>query len=284
VEDKHVPTSLSEALRSRAIRSSLPKGGTGDIIGIEAIADLAETFSLAGHIIEAEALKLNIIPSRYLRNMDSITTDEQIKLLEASIAQVGLGGLGGTLLEAFVRTGIGRIHAADGDSFEESNLNRQALSSPDNLGHPKAHAAIARTESINPSVTIDAWNEFLTPERLSIFLDGQDLAIDALGGLTTRLALQHAAAEANIPLVTGALAGWTGYVSVVLPGHSGPADIMGLDNAAEEKLGCPAPAVMIMASLMAAEAVKILSGTPSNLNDSMLIIDLKTLSFEKISL
>ena len=116
------------------------------------------------------------------------------------------------------------------------------------------------------------------------FLENCHVAIDALGGLKTRLALQKAAAKADVPLVTGALAGWTGYVSVVMPGQSGPADIMGQNNAAEETLGCPSPAVTLVASLMATETIRILSGFPSSIAGKILIIDLQSFTFETIVL
>lgn len=276
--------SLAESIRACAVNVSLPKGGTGDTIDVDSVATIADEYHIPGHAVEAEALRHTIFPTRYLRNMDGITAADQIKLLKSTIAQVGLGGLGGSLLEIFLRTGIGTIRAADGDDFEGSNLNRQALASMKNLDRPKTEAARERAQSVNPSISLETRNDFLTEQTFPDFIQGTHLAIDALGGLTSRLALQRAAAEAGIPLVTGALAGWTGYVGVVLPGHPGPADIMGQDNAAEEKLGCPSPAVTFMASLMANETVKILTGNQSPLTGSMIIIDLKSLTFETIRL
>lgn len=275
---------LADTVQAHAVPAALPKGGNGFTLDIQAVANIASCFDVMGHVVEAEALKHSIIPTRYLRSMDSISQSDQIRLLESSIAQVGLGGLGGTLLEIFLRTGIGQIRAADGDHFEESNLNRQALSSPEMLNRPKAEAAQIRARAINPSIELDAQHTFLTPETLPRFVTNADLIVDALGGLEMRLALQQAAADANISMVTGALAGWTGYISVVSPGQPGPADIMGQDNGAEEKLGCPAPAVTFYASLMATEAIKILSGQTSLLEGGMLIIDLKSLTFERIAL
>ncbi|RWU05396.1 HesA/MoeB/ThiF family protein [Pseudodesulfovibrio sp. S3] len=238
---------------------------------------------MPGCEIEALALQLGIFPDRYLRNMQSITPAAQIRLLESRVAQVGIGGLGGTLLEHFLRLGVGRIRAADGDVFEASNLNRQALSRISNMGQPKVRAAELMAAEINPSTCLETVNEFLTPESLPLFLEGCDLAVDALGGLTMRRHLQQAASQAGIPLVTGALAGWTGYVGVVMPGQIGPADIMGTNNAAEEELGCPAPAVTFIASLMASETVNILSHT-STLAGKMLVVDLCSQTFETITL
>ncbi len=276
--------SLQETIRNHATRTPLATGHESDSLSIAAIAAIADQFDIPGHLVEAEALKLNVYPSRYRRNMNEISRSDQISLLESSIVQVGLGGLGGSLLEIFLRTGIGRIRAADGDSFEESNLNRQALSSPNNIGVRKAQAAKARAHEINSSVELTVWDTFLDEKSLPDFLDNHSVAIDALGGLTMRRTLQQAAANAGIPLVTGALAGWTGYVGVVMPGQTGPADIMGQNNAAEEKLGCPAAAVTCLASIMATETIKILTGTPSSLVGKIFIIDLKSLNFETIAL
>lgn len=275
---------LIDGIRNHVQLSALPSGREGETLTLEAVKQLSSEFDLPGYSIETEALRNGIYPLRYLRNMNEITPNDQIKLLETSIAQVGLGGLGGNLFEMFIRTGIGRIRAADGDHFEESNLNRQALSSPDNLNLPKAEAAIKRAKAINPSVVVDARNVFLDKTTLPDFLKGCDIAIDALGGLTTRLALQQAATSADIPLITGALAGWTGYVGIVHPGQPGPADIMGQDNAAEEVLGCPSPAVTLIASIMATETIKLLTNASVPDAPSLLIIDLKALSFERITI
>lgn len=272
--------SLDDAIRSKRIANAKNDGFT---LSLAATNELARIFNLPGWKIEAHALKLDIIPTRYLRNMDQIAATAQAKLLESSVAQVGLGGLGGTLFETFLRTGIGRIRAADGDHFEESNLNRQALATPDTLGMPKAAAATQQAKNLNPSVEVDCRNEFLTEATLPDFLSDCDIVIDALGGLKDRHTLQQAAARAGLPMVTGALAGWTGYVSVVMPGRPGPADFMGQNNAAEETLGCPAPAVNFVASLMATEAIKILVNTPKK-HDFMLVIDLNTLTFQEISI
>jgi molybdopterin/thiamine biosynthesis adenylyltransferase len=232
--------------------------------------------------VEIEALKQGVSPLRYLRNQQAISGSDQVRLLESRVGQVGLGGLGGTLLDQFLRAGVGTVRCADGDAFEESNLNRQALSSPDNLGQTKASAARDRAMAINPSVDLEPFETFLAPETLPEFLNGCDVAVDALGGLENRLHLQQAADEAGLPLVTGALAGWSGYVGVVMPGDTGPADIMGRDNGAEETLGCPAPSVAFFASLMAAETLKLITTGRSPLAGKMLVVDMQTMTFETV--
>nr|WP_287410421.1 HesA/MoeB/ThiF family protein [Pseudodesulfovibrio sp.] len=275
---------ILDKIHAYAQSSLLPWGETGTIISNEAISMLAQQNTIPGHVVERQALAKSIYPLRYLRNMQSITIKGQQRLLESTVAQVGLGGLGGNLLEQFLRMGIGTIHAADGDHFEESNLNRQELSTLNTLNQSKAYAAIKRAEKVNPSVEFSATEEFLTVNSLPDFLAGADIVIDALGGLETRLHLQQSAAKAEVPLITGALAGWTGYVSVVIPGEIGPADIMGVNNEAEGILGCPAPSVMLIASLMAAETIKILTDTHPTLQGKMLVVDLASSTFETVTL
>lgn len=275
---------LKEAIRERAAVAPLPWGGQGLTLSIVTVADLARRFGMPGYAVETTALELDIFPTRYLRNGQSIPAASQTKLLQSTIAQIGLGGLGGTLLEQFLRLGIGNIRAADGDTFEETNLNRQALAATTTMNRSKATAALDRAGELNPSVHMEATDRFLDSEDFPTFLQGCDLAVDALGGLASRLSLQQAAKNANIPMITGALAGWTGYVSVVMPGAPGPADFMGQDNGAEESLGCPAPTVTAMASIMASETVKLLTGVSSNLTGKLLIIDLLTPSFDLVTL
>jgi molybdopterin/thiamine biosynthesis adenylyltransferase len=275
---------LLEAIHSRAAAMKLPFGGNGLTLENVDIADLANEYSIPGHIVEATALKAGIYPLRYVRNMNSITPEGQHRLLGSSIALVGLGGLGGSLLDHFLRSGVGTLRCADGDRFETSNLNRQSLCTNNNLSSGKTDAALRRAAEVNPSVTIETTQSFLDKTSMPSFTQGVDVVVDALGGLKNRLALQKAAATNNIPMVTGALAGWTGYVSVVLPGKKGPADIMGENNSAEETLGCPAPAVSFIASLMANEIMRLLIHQTSPLTSAMLIVDLKKLSFEKVTL
>lgn len=274
---------LKDGILAAAHPGSLPWGGTGLVLDVEQVADLAARHDVPGCEIEALALELDVTPTRYLRNRQSVSPKDQILLLRSRVAQVGLGGLGGALLEQLLRLGVGTLRTADGDIFEASNLNRQSLSTLSGLGRGKTRAAKLRAAEINPSATLETRPEFLTPETLPKFLEGCTVVVDALGGLTMRGHLQKAAAAASIPLVTGALAGWTGYVAVVMPGQIGPADLMGTDNGGEELLGCPAPAVNLAASLMASEVFNILTGQPT-LAGKMLVTDLRSHTFETVSL
>ena len=77
---------------------------------------------------------LDAIPERYWRNARFLSRTDQEKLLQAHVVIIGLGGLGGTVLEELLRLGIGTITGVDMDVFELSNLNRQLLATEENIG------------------------------------------------------------------------------------------------------------------------------------------------------
>ncbi len=72
---------------------------------------------------EILALEHDIVPERYIRNMNALSIKDQITLLQSRVCIVGLGGLGGTVVETLARIGVGAMTVVDGDVFDESNLN-----------------------------------------------------------------------------------------------------------------------------------------------------------------
>ena len=155
---------------------------------------------------------------RYIRNLGALTEDECARLRTKTVFVAGCGGLGGYLIEMLLRLGVGTIRAADGDTFEASNLNRQLLSSPSALGQPKAAAAAARAALVNPDVRFVPIPEFVTEENASELIRGCDAVLDALDNIGARRILARACAKENIPLIHGAICGWSAQVAVVMPG------------------------------------------------------------------
>ena len=277
---------LRRAIEGLALEQPYPDGRPGRFLPGPAVATLCGEFDLPPRHVEIAALRAGVCPLRYARNLRAFSMDEQARLLASRAALVGLGGLGGGLLENLVRAGVGSIRAADGDAFEETNLNRQLLSSCDALGAPKAVIAAARAEAVNPSVDFTAHAGFLDEAGMFALFDGADAAVDALGGLKDRPALAAAARRRNLPLVTGAVAGYTAIVATVRPGDSSPLEIFGGSGggaAAEDVLGCPSPAVMAVAALMSAEVVRLLAGRPPALAGKALVIDLETMRFDTVT-
>ncbi|NDY55797.1 HesA/MoeB/ThiF family protein [Desulfovibrio sulfodismutans] len=276
---------LPDAIASRAVPATLPDGTPVRVLSGSQATALARAFALPVREVDANALDAGILPGRYLRNFTAYSVAEQARLLRSTAALVGLGGLGGTVLEILARTGVGTIVAADGDRFEESNLNRQLLAEDARLDRPKAEAALARAAAINPTATVTAQAAFLDAAGMAACLAGAQVAVDALGGLTDRPVLARAAAARGLALVTAAVAGDTGYVATVLPGGPALWDILGgAADPAENALGCQAAGVTVAAGLQAAEALRILAGRPPRLAGKLLVVDLSDMTFETVSL
>ena len=156
---------------------------------------------------------------RYIRNLGSLTERECALLRTKTVFVAGCGGLGGYLIEMLLRLGVGTIRAADGDAFEVSNLNRQLLSSPSALGRAKAEAAAERAALVNPDVRFVAIGEFVTEENAAELIRGCDAVLDALDNIGARRILARACAEEGIPLIHGAICGWSAQAAVVMPGE-----------------------------------------------------------------
>ena len=86
--------------------------------------------------------------NRYLRNKNLISHEEQVKLSQMKVAVLGCGGLGGYVIEMLARLGVGKLILVDFDTFDESNLNRQLISTEKNLGSSKVEEAIKRIKLI----------------------------------------------------------------------------------------------------------------------------------------
>jgi molybdopterin/thiamine biosynthesis adenylyltransferase len=264
-----------------ALASAQEEGGSAPSVSGISSADLEEIsckYNLPLLDLEIRALELGIVPVRYLRNLQGFSLQEQLRLLRSSLVLVGLGGLGGVLLELLSRLGVGRIKAADGDFFAEHNLNRQLLCNMSSLGESKAEAASSRCELVNPAVQLDVVPYYLQSDDYQELLQDQDLVLDALGGLEVRRILHDQASRAGLPLVSAALAGEMGYVSTIFPGDPGPLPFWQGATGAEESLGCLAHAVFAVASAQCAEAAHILCGREPRLRGSMALLDLSDFS------
>lgn len=232
------------------------------------------------------ALENKVIPERYLRNFSSLNIDDQTRLAGSRVLLIGLGGLGGYILEILGRSGAGTFILADGDHFEESNLNRQILGTADNPAESKVWAARTRLEKINPFCRCRIISTFLTRDDLPELMTNSDLVIDALGGIAFRSVLLEEASRAGIPLITGFVAGTTGLASAVYPGGKSPSAFWQgkKDEGAENRLGNMASIVSLIASVQAAEAIKILTSKISGLANRVFLADFESLTFELLEL
>jgi molybdopterin/thiamine biosynthesis adenylyltransferase len=241
------------------------------------LARLAQEFGLPRREVEIAAMESGVLPQRYLRNYGTLGIEGQLALARAHVAVIGLGGLGGFVVEGLARMGIGRLTLVDGDVFFDHNLNRQLLSSEALLGTPKADAAAERVRQINGAIDVTAHAVYASEANLDELLAGVDVVVDALDRLPIRLTLQSVAARLNLPMVHGAIAGTMGQVLTILPGDPGLKALYGEgpvpNQGAEVELGTPAPSPMMVAAWQVHETVKLLVGKGELLRGRMLLMD-----------
>ncbi|MDD9304546.1 MAG: HesA/MoeB/ThiF family protein [Desulfobacter sp.] len=228
---------------------------------------------------------------RYLRNFNSLSLADQNRLKTSHVAVIGLGGLGGTVCELLARIGVECLTLVDGDRFNSTNLNRQVLSREDNLGCFKADEAKKRIEKINSSVKIGIHKVFAGPENIQALIRDADLVMDCLDTISDRFVLELAAQKGKKPLVSGAIAGGTGQVTVIFPQDRGfeliygsPASIDASKKGIETQVGNLSYCACFIASLQVSEAVKILIGKGEVLRNKLLIADLWTHTLEVMDL
>ncbi|MCP4340243.1 MAG: HesA/MoeB/ThiF family protein [Desulfobulbaceae bacterium] len=251
--------------------------------------EIVEKTGLSLRTVEDAALEAGIVPERYCRNQKSLSNTDQLRLLRSHVAIIGLGGLGGAVTEILARIGIGQMTLVDGDCFDESNLNRQLLSSPANIGKSKAETAKFRVSEINPAVEVHAVPEFFKPENGQAILHGAQLAIDCLDTITDRFILEENCKKSAIPLISAAIGGSSGQATVIFPQDPGLKDIYGSPGKAPQKgieaaAGTLPFAAVYMAAIECSEVTTILLGKPPELRNKLLLTEISDHTIELFSL
>jgi molybdopterin-synthase adenylyltransferase len=198
---------------------------------------------------------------------------------------VGCGGLGGYVVEMLGRLGIGHITAVDGDVFEESNFNRQILSDETSIGISKANKAVERMSIVNSNIVVKSVFKRLTLDNGREIISGHDVVIDALDNIESRLNLQQLCEEEQIPLIHGAIAGWYGQVTTILPGdktlnliYKNATSNKGI----EKDLGNPSFTPAHIASIQVSECLKLLLGKEQLLRNKVLFINMLDLEYDVV--
>ena len=139
-----------------------------------------------------------------LSRLELITTKEKIeKIKEKNILLIGLGGVGGYTFETLVRSGIESITIVDGDTFEESNLNRQLLSLKSTINKNKTDVAEARAKEINENIKIKKITQVLTKENINeINFKEYDYVIDACDTLEIKKQIIKICTKNNIKFIS----------------------------------------------------------------------------------
>lgn len=210
------------------------------------------------------------------------TQSGQENLKKARILVAGAGGLGSAILTYLAVAGVGEIRVIDGDIVELSNLNRQVLHSDKDIGRSKVDSAKEKLEALNPDISVEAIKEIITKDNV-FELVGDYPIVDAMDNLPTRLLLNRVAVKKNLPLFHGAVYGFEGRATTVIPGKTaclrclyqgvipGKTPVVGVTPAV---IGC----------IQATEVIKYILGTGELLADRLLIYDGLSMRFSEVKL
>lgn len=148
------------------------------------------------------------MPDRFSRTQLLLGTAAMERLTHARVAVFGVGGVGGYVVEALARSGIGALDLIDNDTVSESNINRQIIALSDTIGRDKVTVAAERVHQINPACVVRPHKTFFLPETAAQFDFSQyDYVVDAIDTVAGKLALVEAAQAVGTPILCAMGAG-----------------------------------------------------------------------------
>jgi molybdopterin-synthase adenylyltransferase len=223
------------------------------------------------------------VPARYSRQVlfEEIGAEGQSRLMASKAVLVGCGALGTVQASLLVRAGVGTLRIIDRDFVEESNLQRQILFDEEDVRAllPKAAAAEKKLRATNSLVRVEGVVEDLNASTIGRLLDGFDLILDATDNFDARFLLNDYSVKTGTPWIYGACVASYGLTFPILPGETAclrcvfeSAPPPGLSPTCDTA-GVLGPIVGIIASLQAAEALKILTGRRERVSRKMAVID-----------
>ncbi|MDG1470790.1 MAG: molybdopterin-synthase adenylyltransferase MoeB [Ascidiaceihabitans sp.] len=220
--------------------------------------------------------------NRYARHivMREVGGPGQKALKQAKVLVIGAGGLGAPALQYLAAAGVGTIGVVDDDVVENANLQRQVIHRDQDIGMPKVFSAQAAMIAQNPHVTVRPYHRRLGADDARELIADYDLVLDGCDNFETRYLVNKACVELGKPLISGALTQWEGQLSVFDPKNASPCYKCIFPQAPAPELapscaeaGVIGPLPGVIGSMMAIEAIKVLTGAGTPLRGELLIYD-----------
>ncbi len=218
---------------------------------------------------------------RYSRHLllPEVGMEGQQKLLDAKVLLLGAGGLGSPAALYLAAAGVGTLGIVDDDDVDVSNLQRQVIHSTDRVGVAKVDSAEQTIHALNPDVNVRKYPVRLGAENIMDILPGYDVVVDGLDNFPTRYLLNDATVRLQIPVVSAAILGFEGQLSVFKP-YDGPCYrcLFPVPPPAELAPSCGANGVLgvlpgTMGLLQATEVIKLILGEGEPLIGRLLMYD-----------
>ena len=204
----------------------------------------------------------------------------QRRIKDSKVLIIGAGGLGAPIIQYLAASGVGTIGIIDHDKVSLSNLQRQVIYLTNQVGEQKVFSAVDAIYKLNSNVNVRPYNRRLNSEIAEEIFSEYDVIVDGTDNFETRYIANAAAMRTKKPLVSGALSQWEGQVSVFAPHQGGPCYACVFPTPPKDGLaltcsegGVFSPLPGVVGSVMAVEALKILSQSGETLLGQMFIYD-----------
>jgi molybdopterin/thiamine biosynthesis adenylyltransferase/rhodanese-related sulfurtransferase len=296
---KHVPRSYLESRIEGAVpdrsqhlilycasgnRSAYAARTLLDDLGYEHVESMTGGITLwkdRGYEVEVPRTLTAEQRERYSRHLllPEVGIEGQQKLLDAKVLLLGAGGLGSPAMLYLAAAGVGTLGIVDNDEVDLSNLQRQVIHSSERIGVPKVDSAEQTINALNPDVKVEKHAIRLGPENIMEILPGYDIVVDGLDNFPTRYLLNDASVRLQIPVVSAAILGFEGQLSVFKP-YDGPCYrcLFPVPPPAELAPSCGANGVLgvlpgTMGLLQATEVIKLILDEGEPLIGRLLMYD-----------
>jgi molybdopterin/thiamine biosynthesis adenylyltransferase/rhodanese-related sulfurtransferase len=305
---KHVPKSYLESRIEGAVpdrdahvilycasgnRSAWAARTLTEDLGYESVESMTGGFTLwkdRGYEVEVPRTLTAQQRERYSRHLllDEVGPEGQQKLLDAKVLLLGAGGLGSPAALYLAAAGVGTLGIVDNDEVDVSNLQRQVIHSSERVGMPKVDSAEQTINALNPDVKVKKYAVRLGPENIMEILPGYDVVVDGLDNFPSRYLVNDASVRLGIPVVSAAILGFEGQLSVFKP-YDGPCYrcLFPVPPPAELAPSCGANGVLgvlpgTMGLLQATEVIKLILGEGDPLIGRLLMYDALAASVSEV--
>ena len=220
---------------------------------------------------------------RYKRQIILFGESGQENLKKAHIFIAGAGGLGSPVSIYLAVAGVGKITLVDKDIVDQSNLNRQILHYDRDIGKKKTLSAEEKLRAINPDITIHAIDTTIDDSNASKLIGNADGIVDAMDNYPTRYLLNDMAQKKKIPLFHGAIRGFYGQVTTIIPGKTACLRCIFPGAPPGEVFPVVGATPGVIGTIQATEVIKYLLGTGDLLTNRLLLWDGMSMHPEEIS-
>ncbi|HEV7753517.1 MAG TPA: molybdopterin-synthase adenylyltransferase MoeB, partial [Baekduia sp.] len=265
-------------------RSALAAKTLRDELGYEHVESMTGGYTLwkdRGYAVEVPRTFTPEQRQRYSRHflLPEVGVEGQQKLLDAKVLLLGAGGLGSPTALYLAAAGVGTLGIVDDDTVDVSNLQRQVIHTTETVGTPKVDSAERAIHALNPDVDVRKYQVRLDASNIVDIIKDYDIVVDGVDNFPTRYLLNDASVRLKIPVVSAAILGFEGQLSVFAP-YDGPCYrcLFRQPPPAELAPSCGANGVLgvlpgTMGLLQATEVVKLIIGQGSPLIGRLLIYD-----------